>query len=105
MFHNTPAAASLMKYLVTAPAQDIWVKIGGAISANKNATDYPDDVSKRSAELLASAKIFVFDASDLMPAAMNQAFEDAVVKYVQHPDQLASILSDLNKTQADAYSQ
>ncbi len=105
MFHNTPAAASLMKYLVTAPAQDIWVKIGGAISANKNATDYPDDISKRSAELLANAKIFVFDASDLMPAAMNQAFEDAIVKYVQHPDQLASILSDLNKTQADAYSQ
>ena len=48
MFHDTPAAKSLMAYLVTAPAQDIWVKIGGALSANKNATDYPDDISKRS---------------------------------------------------------
>ena len=53
MFHDTPAAKSLMAYLVTAQAQDIWVKIGGALSANKNATSYPDDISKRSAEILA----------------------------------------------------
>jgi len=105
MFHDTPAARSLMAYLVTAPAQDIWVKIGGALSANKNATDYPDDISKRSAELLQNAKIFVFDASDLMPTAMNSAFWTAIVKYVQHPDQLDAILADLDKTQADAYSQ
>ncbi len=104
MFHNTPAAASLMAYLVTAPAQDIWVKLGGAISANKNAVDYPDDISKRSAALLANAKTFVFDASDLMPTAMNNEFWADIVKYVQHPDQLDAILADLDKTQADAYA-
>lgn len=105
MFHDTPAAKSLMAYLVTAPAQDIWVKIGGALSANKNATDYPDQISKRSAALLTNAKIFVFDASDLMPTAMNDAFWSGIVKYVQHPDQLDAILADLDKTQADAYAQ
>jgi alpha-glucoside transport system substrate-binding protein len=105
MFHDTPAARSLMAYLVTAPAQDIWVKLGGAISANKNATDYPDDISKRSAALLGSAKTFVFDASDLMPTAMNNAFWADIVKYVQHPDQLDSLLADLDKVQADAYQQ
>jgi alpha-glucoside transport system substrate-binding protein len=104
MFHNTPAAASLMAYLVTAPAQDIWVKLGGAISANKNATDYPDAISKRSADLLANAKVFVFDASDLMPTAMNNEFWADIVKYVQHPDQLDALLADLDKTQADAYA-
>jgi alpha-glucoside transport system substrate-binding protein len=105
MFHNTPAAASLMAYLVTAPAQDIWVKIGGALSANKNATDYPDDISKRSAELLQNAKIFVFDASDLMPTDMNNAFWSGIVEYVNKPDQLDSILANLDKVQADAYAQ
>lgn len=104
MFHDTPAAKSLMAYLVTAPAQDIWVKIGGALSANKNATDYPDEISKRSAELLTSAKIFVFDASDLMPSAMNDAFWKGVTQYVQDPSKLDSILADLDKTQADAYA-
>lgn len=100
MFHNTPAAASLMAYLVTAPAQDIWVKLGGAISANKNAVDYPDDISKRSAALLANAKTFVFDASDLMPTAVNNEFWADIVKYVQHPDQLDALLADMDKTVA-----
>ncbi len=104
MFHNTPASASLMAYLVTAPAQDIWVKIGGAISANKNATDYPDAISKRSAQLLASAKTFVFDASDMMPTAMNAQFWTDIVTYVQHPDRLDALLADLDKTQKDAYA-
>jgi alpha-glucoside transport system substrate-binding protein len=105
MFHDTPAAKSLMAYLVTAPAQDIWVKHGGALSANKNATSYPDDISKRSAEMLQNAKIFVFDASDLMPTAMNGAFWQGVTAYSKDPSQLDNILADLDSTQADAYSQ
>ncbi|HEU0242481.1 MAG TPA: hypothetical protein VFQ75_01165 [Candidatus Limnocylindrales bacterium] len=105
MFHDTPAARSLMAYLVTAEAQDIWVKIGGALSANKNATSYPDDISKRSADLLLNAKTFVFDASDLMPTAMNNAFWSGIVKYVSNPGDLDAILADLDKTQADAYAQ
>ena len=104
MFHNTPASASLMAYLVTAPAQDIWVKIGGAISANKNAKDYPDDISKRSADLLATSKVFVFDASDLMPTAMNDAFWKGIVDYVKDPTKLDSILSNLDSVQKDAYA-
>jgi alpha-glucoside transport system substrate-binding protein len=105
MFHDTPQAKALMKYLVTPEAQSIWVGIGGALSANKQVTNYPDDVSKRSAELLTSAKIFVFDASDLMPTAMNDAFWKATVTYTQHPDQLDSLLQSLDQTQADAYAQ
>jgi alpha-glucoside transport system substrate-binding protein len=104
MFHDTPQAKALMKYLVTPEAQSIWVGIGGALSANKQVTNYPDEISKRSAELLTSAKIFVFDASDLMPTAMNGDFWKAVVTYTQHPDQLDSLLAGLDKTQTDAYA-
>lgn len=103
MFHDTEEAKSLMKYLVTAQAQDIWVKIGGALSANKNATSYPDDISKRSAELLTNAKIFVFDASDLMPKAMNDAFWTAMLTVTKDPSSLDSTLASLDKAQADAY--
>ncbi len=105
MFHDTAEAKSLMKYLVTAEAQDIWVKIGGALSANKNATSYPDDIAKRSAELLTNAKVFAFDASDLMPTAMNQAFWTAILDYVKDPSKLDTILADLDKVQTDSYAQ
>lgn len=104
MFHDTPAAKSLMKYLVTAQAQDIWVKIGGALSANKNATDYPDDVSRRSAQILADAKSFVFDASDSMPTAMNDAFWKGMVALTNGSTSVDQVLSDLDAAQKDAYS-
>lgn len=105
MFHDTDEAKSLMKYLVTAEAQDIWVKLGGALSANKNATSYPDDIAKKSAALLANAKIFAFDASDLMPSAMNAAFWTAVVDYTKDPSKLDAILATLDGVQKDAYAQ
>lgn len=105
MFNDTPAAESLLKYLVTADAQAIWVGRGGALSGNTKVTDYPDDVSKRSAEILGSAKIFRFDASDLMPTAMSSAFNAAMVSFAADQSQLDKILSDLDATQADAYAQ
>jgi alpha-glucoside transport system substrate-binding protein len=104
MFHDTDEAKSLMKYLVTSAAQDVWVKIGGALSANKNAKSYPDDISKRSADLLTSAKTFAFDASDLMPKAMNDAFWTAMLKVTKDPSSLDSVLADLDKTQTTAYA-
>jgi alpha-glucoside transport system substrate-binding protein len=104
MFHDTPAAKSLMKYLVTAKAQDIWVQAGGALSANKKAISYPDDVSKRSAEVIANAKNFVFDASDGMPTAMNDAFIKAMVALTNGSKSIDQTLSDLDTAQKDAYS-
>jgi alpha-glucoside transport system substrate-binding protein len=104
MFHDTPAAKSLIKYLVTAKAQDIWVKIGGALSANKKATDYPDDISKRSAQELAAATDFVFDASDNMPTAMNAAFWTAMVDLTKGSKTVDQTLADLDKVQTDAYA-
>ena len=105
MFHDTPAAKSLMKYLVTAPAQDIWVKAGGALSANKNATDYPDDISKRSAEILSKATAFVFDASDQMPTAMNAAFWSHAVSLTSGKETVDQALAALQKVADDAYTQ
>jgi alpha-glucoside transport system substrate-binding protein len=104
MFHDTPVAKSLMKYLVTAEAQDIWVKIGGALSANKNAKSYPDDISKRSAEVLAGAKTFVFDASDSMPTAMNDGFWKAMVALTNGSKSVDQVLADLDTVQKDAYT-
>jgi alpha-glucoside transport system substrate-binding protein len=104
MFHDTEAAKSLMKYLVTKDAQDIWVKIGGALSANKNATSYPDDISKRSADLLTNAKTFVFDGSDLMPKAMNDAFWTAMLDVTKDPGSLDAALAKLDEVQATAYA-
>jgi alpha-glucoside transport system substrate-binding protein len=105
MFRDTPQARALLRYLSTPEAQTIWVKRGGAISPNKQvALDaYPDALSRRSAELLTQARAVRFDASDLMPDAMNAAFWKAILDYVNSPDSLDSILTGLDGVQATAY--
>lgn len=106
MFNDTPQARALVNYLVTPEAQAIWVKRGGAISPNQRVplSDYPDPLSQQAAQRLTSSTVAVFDASDLMPEAMNTAFYTAVLNYVQKPSDLDSILASLDETQKTAYS-
>jgi alpha-glucoside transport system substrate-binding protein len=105
MFNDTPQAQSLVKWLLTAEAQQIWVERGGFISGNKGVPldKYPDESSKKSAEILQNAQTFRFDASDQFPGAMNDAFFKAVVSFAQDQSKLDSILSELDTVPADAY--
>jgi alpha-glucoside transport system substrate-binding protein len=108
MFNNTPQAQALMRYLSTPEAQDIWAKIGGGyLSANKNVpiSDYPDELTQKSANILVNAQVAVFDASDSMPTAMTNAFYTAILDYVQNPGNLDSILQHLDSIRQTAYTQ
>jgi alpha-glucoside transport system substrate-binding protein len=105
MFHDTPAAKSLMRYLVTAEAQDIWVAAGGALSANKNATSYPDDISALMGGMVTGAEQFVFDASDQMPTAMNAAFWQHMVSLTAGQETVEEALAALQTVAEDAYSE
>ncbi|MBO0868160.1 MAG: hypothetical protein J2P15_06305 [Micromonosporaceae bacterium] len=101
--HDTPAARSLIRYLVTAQAQNIWIGKGGVLSANTRATGYPDETSRRFAAILAGATSFVFDASDSMPAAMNAAFCAGMVALTSGAKPVDEVLTDLDAVQKTAY--
>ena len=105
MFKSTPQSRALIKYLTTADAQAIWVKRGGALSPNKDVplSDYPDDLSRSVAQTLVGAKTARFDAGDLMPADMQQAYWKGVLDFVSDQSKLDSILAHLDTVQADAY--
>lgn len=105
MFKDTPQARALIKYLTTPEAQAIWAKRGGALSPNKQVAmdTYPDQLARQSAQALINAKIVRFDASDLMPEAMNAAFWKATLDYVNNPGDLERILADLDRVQTEAY--
>ena len=105
MFNDTPAAKSLIAWLATPEAQSIWVGRGGALSANKQVSNYPNDILKKAAAALTGASIFRFDGGDNMPQAMNDAFFKAMVAYAQDPSKLDSILANLDSVQSSSYSQ
>jgi alpha-glucoside transport system substrate-binding protein len=107
MTKDTPQARALLKYLATAKAQDIWVKRGGgkiAINKQVSTSDYPDAISKSLAEVVQNTKIARYDAGDLMPSDMRNAYWSAVLKFVQDQSKLNTILADLDKVQATAYT-
>ena len=96
MFKDTPQARALMTYLVTPEAQSIWVQRGGALSVNSQVTSYPDDISRRAAQILSTASIFRFDGSDLMPEQLNEAFLQGVIAYTRDPNSLDDVLTTLD---------
>jgi alpha-glucoside transport system substrate-binding protein len=105
MLKDTPQARALIKYLTTPEAQAIWVQRGGKLSPNKSFDPalYPDDITRQVAAVMTSAKIFDFDAGDLMPTAMFNAYWGAVLKFVANQNNLDSILQSLDAVQATAY--
>ena len=104
MFNDTPQARALMQYLLSPEAQSIWVGLGGALSVNRRVTAYPDDLSRRAAEVLTTADRFRFDASDLMPEPMGTAFLQGIIDYTREPDRLDDILASLDVVRLRAYS-
>jgi len=103
--NDTPGGRDLIRYLVSPQAQQLLVQHGGALSGNLRVTAYPDDLARRQAALLASAKILRFDASDSMPDVMNEAFWQAILDFTADESQLDRILAQLDAVQAVAYSQ
>jgi alpha-glucoside transport system substrate-binding protein len=105
MFNDTPQARSLIQWLVTTDAQQIWAERGGFIAANTNVSldAYGDEPSRKAAETLQNTTGLRFDGSDSMPGAMNEAFFRAMVEFAQNPGNIDSILQNLDNVQQDAY--
>lgn len=102
MFHDTPQARQLIRYLASVEAQAIWPHIGdGAFSVNKKVNQgvYPDGISKKIAATLTNAKTLCYSASDTMPTGMRDAFYRAVLEYLSDPNQLDQLLNELDKVQ------
>jgi alpha-glucoside transport system substrate-binding protein len=106
MFNDTPQARALMEYLTTPEAQEIWAERGGHLSPNIEVDPavYPDPVSRQIAESLANAEVR-FDASDLMPEAVNNAFWSGILNYVSDPESLDSVLENIESVAEGAYTE
>ena len=101
---DDPSAGDLIRYLVSDEAQSIWVASGGSLSVDATIAEYPDPVSRQAARLLSGAELFRFDGSDLMPAAMADAFNAAILEVTDDPTALDGVLEDLDSVRATAFA-
>ena len=107
MFNDTPEARAFMRYLITPGAQEIWVAALGKLSANGrvNPNAYPDELTRKAAEILVGAETFRFDGSDLMPAAVGAGtFWSGILDYVGG-ENLDTVLETIEASAVDAYKE
>ncbi len=105
MLRDTPQARAFMKYLATPQPAEIWAARGGFISPNRGVklSVYPDDIIRKQAEVLSRAKVFRFDGSDMMPAAVGAGtFWTGVMDYVGG-ENLDKVLQTIEASAVDAY--
>lgn len=98
VFNDTPAVRALMTYLATPEPHAIWAGLGSYISPHRQVSldAYPDDLTRRQAEILQNADVLRFDGADLMPGAIGTgAFWSGIVDYVDGQD-LDTVLSDID---------
>ncbi len=106
LFKDTPEGRALIQYLASPEAQEIWVAQLGKLSANKrvNPQAYPNDLTRKAAEILVQAEVFRFDGSDLMPPAVGSgAFWQGILDYVNGAD-LDEVLQFIEAAADDAYT-
>ena len=97
MTHDTPAARSLLAYLAGPVAQQRWIRLGGFTSVNRRVplSTYADPVARKVAQQLTGARTVRFAAGDSLPASVQRAWWDAMVRLVQHPSRLDAELAAL----------
>jgi alpha-glucoside transport system substrate-binding protein len=105
LFKDNKSTRSFVDYLSTARAQEIWVKRGGFTAVNNQVSldAYPNPLARLAAEQLTKASVFRFDADDNMPSAVQKAFWEGTLAYLQNPSKLDSILADIEAGAVDAY--
>jgi hypothetical protein len=108
LLKDSPGGKELMKFLASGEAGEVWAKLGGFTSSNKQVdlSVYPDDITRRSAEALTTSQDFRFDLSDLVPAAFGgtpgrglfKQFQD----FLRNPQDVDGITKQMEEAAAAA---
>ena len=100
VFNDRPEVRQFMEFLETWESGVAWAKAGGALFPylDQDLNAYPNAIERSLAEALVNAKVFRFDASDLMPAAVGAgSFWDGIVDWVNGKS-LDATLADIQRS-------
>lgn len=93
-------AVKVLEYLGSPEFGVPWAKAGGFISPHTtfDAANYPDEITKATAQQAAEADVFRFDGSDLMPSAVGSGtFWKGMISLLGGGD-IDKVLADIDKS-------
>ncbi|WP_240468528.1 hypothetical protein [Streptomyces dangxiongensis] len=100
LLHATPEAKRLTRY-ASAEAQRAWSAAESGFSVDAEARPAPGAAGSAWHRSLADILIdehavHCFDASDAMPPSVRDAFAEATIEFLAHPDHLEALLRSLD---------
>ena len=100
VFNDTPEVRQFVEFLATWESGESWARSGGALFPylNQDLNAYPNEIERSLAEALVNAKVFRFDASDLMPAQVGAGtFWTGVVDWLTGRS-IDDVLADIQRS-------
>jgi alpha-glucoside transport system substrate-binding protein len=101
MLNNDEDVVKVMEFITSAEFGGPWAEAGGWLSPHKtfDNSQYPDEITRKIAELAQGADVFRFDGSDLMPASVGAGtFWDEMVSWVAGQKDLAAALTAIDES-------
>jgi len=101
LFGDGEQARTMIRRLTSEKAQEDWGRAGGVFSANSAVPAREGTVEREVGRRLTDQRVpLCLDASDVMPAAVRDAFYEAVLLTVAHPEEpVRPRLEDIQKVQ------
>ena len=102
-FRDRPEVMAYVEYLTMGDSAELWARAGGALfpHQDQNLDWYETEIEARLVDLLLSAEIFAFDASDLMPPEVGAgSFWTGMVDWVRGED-LDTVLQEIDASWPD----
>ncbi|HEU5279084.1 MAG TPA: ABC transporter substrate-binding protein [Gaiellaceae bacterium] len=105
-FTDNADVRSFLKYISSSEAGTIWVSTGAIVSPNRQVKGgaYPNSLVRKEAKQVASAKVFLFDGSDLLPGSLGDDWGSTLQGILQSPGSMKSKLSSFQAKAKKAFS-
>lgn len=98
---NDEEAQEVMQFLTSDEFGAQWASAGGWLSPHTSfdASNYPDDTTRRIAEMASESDVFVFDASDVMPKEVGSGtFWTGMVEWLSGDKSTQQAASDIESS-------
>jgi len=98
---NDPDAIAVMEFITSDQFGGEWASAGGWLSPHTtfDASQYADEITRQTAEIVAAADVFRFDGSDLMPNAVGGGtFWTGMVEWLRGDKTAEEVTAEIERT-------
>ena len=98
---NDEEAIQVMEFITSDAFGGAWAQAGGWLSPHTtfDASLYPDEITRQTAEIVAAADVFRFDGSDLMPNAVGGGtFWTGMVEWIRGDKTAEQVTTDIENS-------